>query len=112
MAAQIASTGAPRSAAVLQARVALQMPGREALRRILGAAEGVDVERVGHRIVQGDLDDLGVVAAHPQALAQDQRVAAVAVGAHDIGQHQSDPDGRLRHAAPFAMRVFRSRNAV
>src|SRR5690606_20732340 len=40
-----------------------------------------------------------VVAAHAQALAQDERVAAVAVGAHHIGQYQPDPYRRLAHAS-------------
>ncbi len=48
------------------------MPRREALRRVLGATEGVDVERLGDGIAERDLDDLGVVAAHAQALTQDE----------------------------------------
>ena len=71
--------------------------GGEPLRVILGTAEGVDVERVGDRIVQRDLDDLGVNSPEPQALSQDDGVTAVAVVAHHIGQDESDPQGRFAH---------------
>ncbi|AWZ23552.1 hypothetical protein CEJ39_04635 [Rhodococcus pyridinivorans] len=81
----------------LQTRIALQVPRGQSLRGVLGTTEGVEIEGLGDGIVQSDLDDLGVVTAHPQALAQHQGVASVAVGAHHVGQDESDADGRLRH---------------
>ena len=63
IAAQIASTGAPRRGRLLQAGIADQVPGGEPLRVVLGAAERVQVQRSRHRVGQRDLDDLGVDTA-------------------------------------------------
>ena len=67
------------------------MPGGQPLRVVLRAAQRVQVQRFRHRIGQRHLDDLGGDAAQPQPLAQHHGVAAVAVGAHHVGQHQPDP---------------------
>ena len=91
----------------LQAGVSISAGGQP-LGGVLGAAERVEVERIGHRVGQRDLDDLGPNPAHPQPLSQHDRVAAVAVGAHHVGQHQPDPHGRLAHGS----RRFSCRNAV
>ena len=84
------------------------MFGRETLRVVLGTAQGVDVQVGGHRVVERDLDDLGVDTAQPQPLPQHQRVAAVAVGAHHVGQHEPDADCGFAHGS----RLFSWRNAV
>ena len=61
---QIASTGRP-GGGPLEARVAGQMPGRQALCVVFGAAEGGARRGIGHLVVRCDVDDLGVDAAHP-----------------------------------------------
>ena len=60
---------------------------------------GMNVHRVRHIVVEGDLDDLGLHPAHAGALTQDQCIPPSPWGAHDIGQHQADPDCRLAHQA-------------
>jgi hypothetical protein len=77
---------APRGR-LLKARVPDQVAGRESLRVILCPAKGVQVQLRGHRIRQRDLDDLCSDTAHPQPLSQDNRIAAVPIGSHDVRQH-------------------------
>ena len=98
----------PRGRGTLQSGIPGQVAGGQALRVILCATEGVDVERIGDLVVEGDLDDLRIDAAHAGALPQHERIAAVAVGAHDVGQDESDAQCRLTHACPFRARSARS----
>ena len=81
----------PTRRRTLEAGMLQQMPGGQPLGVILGAAEGVEVQGVRNRLRQGDLDDLGGNSPQPQTLLQHDGVAAVAVGAHHVGQHQADP---------------------
>ena len=57
------------------------------LRGIFTAAEGVDIQRLGHGLAQADGVNLRLEAAHAGALAQDEGVAVVAVGTEDVGKH-------------------------
>ena len=88
---------APPRSRLLQTRIPDQMLGRQPLRVVLRAAECVEIQRRRHRVRQRDLDDLGVNTSQPQPLPQHHRVAAVAVRAHHVGQHQPDPHRRLSH---------------
>ena len=97
--------GSPPGGA-LKSRMAQQMPGRQALRVVLGTAEGVEVQRVGHRVGQRDVNDLSGDSAHQQALTQHHRVAPVAVGSHHIGQNQADAH---RHGRSFTWCLARAR---
>ena len=92
----------------LQTGMPDEVLGGKPLRVVLGTAERVQVERLRHRVVEGDLHDLGLETPHAQPLCEHHRVATVAVGAHDVGQHQSDPHRRARHLS----RRFSCRNAV
>ena len=78
----------------------MQVPGGQPLRVVLRAAQRVQVQRLRHRVGQRDLDDLGADAAQQQPLAQHHGVAAVAVGAHHVGQHQPDPHRGFESAMP------------
>ena len=72
-----------------------EVPRGEHLGGVLAAAHGVEIAGVRHLVVEGDAHDLGVVPAPAQPLPQDQRVAVVAVRAHDVGQDEADPHGGL-----------------
>ena len=76
---------------LLQTGIADQMFGGQSLCVILGAAECVQIELRRHRIVEGNLDNFCINSPQPQPLSQHHGVAAVSVGAHHVGQHQSDP---------------------
>ena len=95
----------------LQASVVKQMLGGQPLRVVLGTAEGVEVQRIRHRVGQGDFDDLCGDPAHRQTLSQYDGVSAIAVGAHHIGQDQADSHRGFGHCWRSTTRC-NCRNAV
>ena len=92
----------------LQAGILQQMSGGQPLGVVLGAAEGVQIQRVRYWFAQRDFHDLGGNPPQQQALSQHHRIAAVAVGAHHIRKHQPDPDCHAR----FSTARCNCRNAV
>ena len=73
------------------------MLGGEGLGDVLATADGVDVQGLGHAVVEGDAVDLGGDAAHPGALAQDEGIAVVTIGAQDVRQDEADVQGGVVH---------------
>ena len=70
-----------------------QMLGGKDLCGVFTAADAVEVEGIRHGFAELDRMNRGINAAHAGALAQNQGVAVVAVGAEDIGQDESDIQG-------------------
>ena len=57
------------------------------LRGVFAAADGINIQRFGHRFAKPNGVNLGVEAAHTGALAQYEGVAVIAVGTEDIGKY-------------------------
>jgi hypothetical protein len=79
----------------LQAAVRGQPPGGQDLRQILAAAHQVDVTVTRDGLVGVDLDGLDVQAAQLRPALQHQQVAAVAVGAQQVGVDPDQPEGAV-----------------
>ena len=103
---RVKSAGKPRGAAELVCG--------ERLSGVLAAAERIDIEAVWNLLIQSNVDDLSVNAAPAGSLRQDQRVAAVPVGAQDLGHQNADAQRGGAHRVPSfrSSRTLKSRMAV
>ena len=91
-----------------------ELVGRERLGGIFAASESVNVQAVRDLLGQADVDGLGIDAAPAGALGEDQRVAAVTVGAQDLGHEDADSQRGGAHRVPSfrSSRTLKSRMAV
>jgi hypothetical protein len=72
------------------------------LRRVLATADDVEMAVVGQRIPCRRPHQLGGEAAPLEASQQNGRVAAVPVGAEQLGEQEGDADGYRRRSAQAA----------
>ena len=92
---------------VVQRARAAERVERGELRRVLAAAEQVDVGVAGDRVGDADLDHARRDAAAFEAAREHERVAAVAVGAEQLREHERDVDDGIRHGARAPVRCER-----
>ena len=106
--------GAPRVEGTGETGGAAEFVGRECLSGIFTTSESVNVQAVRDLLGQADVDDLGINAAPAGTLGEDQRVAAVAVGAQDLGHEDADSQHGGAHRVPSfrSSRTLKSRMAV
>jgi hypothetical protein len=83
----------------VRALVGQQGTSREELRRVLAAAEQVDVTVSWNGLVDRDLDDAGSQAACGRAVGQSQGVASITVGTEQIRVDLDDAE-LIRHDVP------------
>ncbi len=81
-----------------------QLAGGLDLRAVLAAADEVEVARVGGGLAGGDGDDVDAEAPPGEALGEHEGVAAVAVGAEQVGEEHAEAHGGLAGALTGALR--------
>ena len=89
-----------------------ELASGQCLRTIFAPTEQVQISRLGNRRRIATVDALDGDAAPPQSVFEHDAIAAVAVRAEQLGQHDGDPYRRFagHRATPNARRT--SRNAV